>query len=365
MSFWKTVGEVIGYEKENRTNQNVGAIMDAGSAESGVTMIGTKGVGKSAHLAALLIAADRRVIKSRGTENPFTYNIDEGTGNIENSKSAMRAGHFPPKTGKMGLSTVEPCATFQYVHQKFLPGGKPFILSKKIVHTVMADLAGEDLINLIEQVNNCRTLADAERIPADRAITMVCRSNAILLMLKATRVQGLEIELEKEPTDINGMSIYSDANLKRMVQGIVKFKRQNSSFPPLNHVGVVITAWDGLAPVAEHISRITGEPFNPLDTKISKQSLEKFMEAFYPSTYSAITSLGLSNIEYFPSFIELEKVNGKPVSWDPNNPNDFKIKRRDIFDRTGNWQDNVNAVHYSEYWLFKELDWFQNISVAV
>lgn len=362
MPFWDTAKEIVGWESNNQRNQNVGAIMDAGTAESGVTMIGTKGSGKSAFLAATLIAADRRVTKSKGTEYPFTYNIDEGTGDIENSKSAMRAGHFPPKTGKLGISTVEPCATFQYVHQKFLPGGKPFVLSRKIVHSVMADLAGEDLINLIERVNQARTLEDAAKIPADRAITMVCRSNAILLIIKATRAQGLEIELEKEPTDVTGMSMYSDANLKRMVQGICKFKRQNSSFPPLNHVGVVVTAWDGLAPVAEQISRITGTPFNPLDVRISKASLEKFMEAFYPSTYAAITSLGLNNIEYFPSFIELEKVNGKPVSWDPNNPNDFKIKRRDIFDRTANWQDNVNAIHYSEYWSFKVLDWLQALA---
>jgi hypothetical protein len=358
-----TFKELIGWEDKPRY-QNVGEIMDAGATECGVTMIGVKGAGKSAHLASLLIAADRKVTKSRNTEYPFIYNIDEGTGDIENAKSAMRAGHFPPKTGKMGISTVEPCATFQYSHVKYLPGGKIFTLSKKTVRSVMADLAGEDLINLIEQVNRARTLADAERIPSDRAITMVCRSNAILLIIKATRAQGLDIELEKEPTGIDGMSIYSDANMKRMIQGIVRFKRQNSSFPPLTNVGVVVTAWDGLAPVAEQISRITGEPFNPLDTKISADSLDKFMQAFYPSTHAAITSLGLNNIQYFPSFIELEKVNGKPVSWDPNNPNDFKIKRRDIFDRTAGWQDNVNAVHYSEYWLFKELEWFQSLPGA-
>ena len=358
MSFLKD----ILWEKKSG-NQNVGAIMNAGTSEGGITLIGTKGAGKSALLASLLIAADRRVSKSRGTEYPFIYSIDEGTGDIENSKSAMRAGHFPPKTGKMGISTVEPCATFNYKHIKMLPGGIPFKVYDKTVKSVMADLAGEDLINLIERVNKARTLADAERIPSDRAITMVCKSNAILIIAKATRIQGLDgVELEKEPTDETGMSIYSDANMKRMIQGIVKFKSQNSSFPPLNHVGVVITAWDGLAPIAEQISRITGEPFNPLDTKVSAVSLDKFMRAFYPSTHAAITSLGLTDIRYFPSFIELEKVNGKPVSWDPSNPYDYKIKRKDLFDRTQNWEDNANSIYVSEFWLNKILDWFAELA---
>jgi hypothetical protein len=359
---WQTFKDLMGYENTSQP-MKVGELLDAaGNGQNGVTMIGTKGAGKSAHLAGLLVAADRKVSKSRGTEYPFTYVIDEGSGNIEHDKSALRAGHFPPKTGALKMSTVEPAATFQYAHVKYLPGGKPFYLSKRQAKMVIADLAGEDLINLIERVNSARTLQDAARIPADRAINLVCQSRAILLIIKATRAQGLDIELEKEPTDVNGMSIYSDANLKRMVNGIVKFKKQNSNFPSLTHVGVVVTAWDGLAPVAEQISRITGQPFNPLDTKISAESLDKFVQAFYPSTHAAITSLGLNNIRYFPSFFELEYANGKPVSWDTSNPNDFKIKRKDIFDRSSNWEDNVNAVHYSEYWFFKELEWLQELA---
>jgi ABC-type phosphate/phosphonate transport system ATPase subunit len=81
MSFLKD----ILWEKKSG-NQNVGAIMNAGTSEGGITLIGTKGAGKSALLASLLIAADRRVSKSRGTEYPFIYSIDEGTGDIENSK---------------------------------------------------------------------------------------------------------------------------------------------------------------------------------------------------------------------------------------------------------------------------------------
>ncbi|MCK9556394.1 hypothetical protein M0R36_11390, partial [bacterium] len=162
-------------------------------------------------------------------------------------------------------------------------------------------------------------------------------------------------------TGIDGLSIYSDANLARIVKGIVKFKRQNSNSPKLRNLAIVVTAWDGLAPVAKQISQITGQPFDPLDTKLSAECLDKFVYAFYPSTHAAIHSLGLSNIRYFPSFFEVERDSaGNPICWDGGNSP--KIKRPEIFDRGRNWEDNVNTIKSSEFWFFKELDWLQELA---
>jgi len=353
--------DLIGYEPPQQNQKsNMGDLLDIEADKNLLTMIGTMGAGKSAHLGGLLIAADRKVSKSRGTEYPFRYFIDEGSSNIENDKSALRAGHFPPKTGLMKASTVEPAATFEWSHVKYL-AGREITLSKSQAKMSIADMAGEDLVNLIEQVNRTRTLQQASKLNMNKSINLVCNSSALMLIIKATRAQGLEIELEKEPTGIDGLSIYSDANLTRIVKGIVRFKRQNPNSPKLKNLCIVVTAWDGLAPVAKQISQITGQPFDPLDTKMSAEALDKFVYAFYPSTHATIHSLGLSNIRYFPSFFEIERDNkGNPICWDKGSSP--KIKRPEIFDRSRNWEDNVNTIKSSEFWFFKELDWLQELA---
>ena len=129
MSFWKTFKDTIGLE-DNDKNNNAGDLLDVEAGQNRLTMIGTMGAGKSVHLAGLLIAADRKVSKSRGTDHPFRYFIDEGSANIENDKSALRAGHFPPKTGAMKSSSVEPASIFEWSHVKNI-AGKEITLSKR------------------------------------------------------------------------------------------------------------------------------------------------------------------------------------------------------------------------------------------
>jgi len=358
---WNTLKDIIGYENPTPQTQNkMGDLLDIEADKNLLTMIGTMGAGKSAHLAGLLIAADRKVSKSKDTEYPFRYFVDEGSSNIENDKSALRAGHFPPKTGLMKASTVEPAATFEWAHVKML-AGRSVTLSKTQAKMSIADMAGEDLVNLIEKVNRTRTLQQAQQVNMNKSINLVCNSSALMLIIKATRAQGLDIELEPEPTGIDGLSIYSDANLARIVKGIVKFKRQNPNSPKLRNLAIVVTAWDGLAPVAKQISQITGQPFDPLDTKISAECLDRFVYAFYPSTHATIHSLGLSNIRYFPSFFEVERNSkGEPINWEGTQSP--KIKRPEIFNRSRSWEDNVNTVLSSEYWFFKELDWLQELA---
>ena len=358
MSLWQTFKDAIGYEA-GPEQQNVGDLMDGAPSENRITMLGTPGAGKSAHLAGLLIAADRLVAKSQNTNNPFRYYLREGSGNIEHDKSALRAGHFPPKTGLIKQSTIETRVTFEWARVTHL-GASEIPLSKRQLDMPICDLAGEDVIQLIEKVNAARTLGDAAQISHNRVAGLIIQSSGFLLILKATRAQGLEFELEKEPED-EGLSIYSDANMKRMLDGVVRYKKQNKTCPALSKVGIIVTAWDGLAPVAEQISTITGRPWNPLDKDLSQEALDKFMQAFYPSTYAAIKSLHLKNLAYFPSFFEVERDSmGTPICWDGTDSP--KIKKPAIFDPSHSWEDNVNTVLYSEYWFFKELEWLQGFA---
>jgi hypothetical protein len=359
---WQTIKDAIGYEPIGTgQQQNIGDLLDAETGQNRVTMIGTMGAGKSAHLAGLLIAADRKVSKSRGTEFPFRYLIREGSGNIEHDKSALRAGHFPPKTGALKSSAIEPGLIFEWAHTARL-GSREVTLSKKIAKMPIADLAGEDLCQLIEKVSQCRTLQQAAQLQAERVANTIIQSAGLMIIIKATRAQGLGIQLEKEPIGIDGLSMYSDANYKRMIDGIIRYKRQNRNSPQIRGVAIVVTAWDGLDPVAKQIQNITGQQFDPTDTKISQESLDKFVYACFPSTHAAITSLGIKNVIYFPSFFNLEKDSeGHPVCWE-DNPGSPKIKRVDLFDPSGSWEDNANTISNSEFWFFQELDWLQKFA---
>lgn len=361
MSWTQTFKDLIGYEPPQKNSQ-VGNLLDAQTDKNQITMIGTMGAGKSSHIAGLIKTADRKVSTSRDTEYPFRYIIDEGSSNIIHDVSALRNGHFPPKTGASKRSYMEPGVTFEWEHRTFV-GGKAITLSKKRARMPILDLAGEDLVRLIDKVKEARTLdslstLDAEN--AERITNKVNQSAGLMLIIKATRAQGLGFELEKEPCDINGMSIYSDANLARMVNGIIRYKHQHPESPPLRKIFVVITAWDGLAPVAKKISQITGTPFDPLEDRISSESLDKFVYAFFPSTHAAITSLGL-NVQYFPSFFLVERDSkGEPICWDGTaSP---KIKRIDLFDPSRKWEDNANTIYDSEKWFFKELDALQDFA---
>lgn len=358
MGTWR---EILGIESAPKPTANLGDLMDT-EASSGITMVGTMGAGKSAHLAGLLIAADRKVSKSENTDNPFRYYLREGSGNTEHDKSALRDGHFPPKTGALKSSTIQQRITFEWVHKTNF-AGKEFVLSRKQSDMPICDLAGEDLCLLIEKVNSMRTLEQAAQLNANRIINMIVQSSGLMIIIKATRAQGLGIELEKEPVGIDGLSIYGDANMKRMINGVVRFKKQNRDSPPLRGIAVVVTAWDGLAPVAEKISMITGKKFDPTDTKISQESLNKFVYMCYPSTHAALVSLGLNNVRYFPSFFEVERdADNKPICWEGTNSP--KICKPDIFEPGKAFEDNVNSIKSSEYWFFQELEWLQQFAEA-
>lgn len=364
----QTLRDVLGYSS-NPKNQVVGDLVDAEFDQNCVVMIGVMGAGKTAHQAGLIKAADRKVSKSRNTEYPFRYLLDEGGTDIIHDVAALRAGHFPPKTMSLKSTTIKPSATFEWSHVKFL-AGQTIPVWKKQTKMVLLDLAGEDIVLLIDKVKAARTLQQAAALNADRITNTINKATALLIIIKATRAQGLGIELEAEPTGFDGMSIYSDANLARILNKIIKYKKQNPNGPQLRKIAIVVTAWDGLDPVAKQIAQITGEPFDPTDTNLSAESLDKFVYACFPSTHAEIVSLGLKDVRYFPSFFRTEKDDaGNPICWpnpDGSPGKSPKIKRKNIFDTDENqkWEDNVNTICDSEFWFFKELDWLQELAVT-
>lgn len=329
-------------------------------AKNRIALIGTTGAGKSAHVAGLVKSAERRASTTANTTYPFKCLILENQSNIIEDVARLREGRFPPKTPAQQQFAAEAGLLLEWQHTgKVGPFETP--LWTKKVQIPICDLAGEDLSQLINQVQQATNLGQIARDRVGHLLNYVHNADGYIIIIKATRARGLGKVLEEEITSVAGTSKYADANLVRILYSIINHKRSNPS-RPIKGIAVVITAWDGLAPVAKEIEAITGTPFNPLDTNIGQNDLEKFVYACFPSTHAAIKSLGLKNIQYFPSFFEVERNSaGAPVCWE-DEPGSPKIRRADLFDKSRPWQDNANTIIDSEYWFFRELDWLQQFA---
>jgi hypothetical protein len=352
MSWLQTLKDVSGYEKSKQKTAQIGSLLDAPNSNNNITMVGTQGSGKTTYLLMLLLAIDRLVGKT-AADKVFQCLLDEKSSNLEHLKSALRDGHYPPKTKKLVASDVNPALKLRWANRTSVLG-RSIETGDIIANLNVADLAGEDLCLLIEQVTNIRNLQDAEKIANQKIVSIIMNTSAFIFIVKAPRLQGLSpTPLEQEPTNIDGLSIYSDANFKRMLDGIIRYKRLNRNSPPIRSIAFVYTAWDELEPAAEGIQAVTGQPFNPKDETISHDSLNKLTMACLPSTWAAVKSLGIPNIRYFPSWIETEK---DPDTGAP------KIKKVSMFEPGRDWNDNVNSIHYSENWCWKQIEWIKEFA---
>lgn len=354
MSWFQTLKDLSGYEAPQQKNVQVGTLLDAPNSNNNITMIGTQGSGKSTYLAMLLIAADRLVAKTP-PDKVFQCLLDEKSSNLEHHKSALRDGHYPPKTKKLVASDVNPALKLRWANKTTVLG-RTIETGEIIANMNVADLAGEDLCLLIEAVANVTNLQDAAKLAQQKIVNIIMNTSAFIFIVKAPRLQGLSpTPIEAEPTNVDGLSVYSDANFKRMLDGIIRYKRLNKRSPPIRSIAFVYTAWDELAPSAEGIQAVTGQPFNPKDESISYDSLNKLTMACLPSTWAAVRSLGIPNIRFFPSWIDTEK---DPDTGEP------KIKKVGMFEPGRDWNDNVNSIHYSENWCWKQLDWIREYAAG-
>jgi hypothetical protein len=350
----QTLKDISGYESPQPKQAQVGAILDVPNSNNNITMIGTQGSGKSTYLAMLLIAADRLVAKTPA-DKVFQCLLEEKSSNLEHCKSALRDGHYPPKTKKLVSSDVNPALKLRWANLTTV-FGRPITTGEVVANIAAADLAGEDLCQLIEQCSNIRNLGEAEKVASQKIVSIIMNTSAFIFIVKSTRLQGLSpTPIEQEPTSVEGLSVYSDANFKRMLDGIIRYKRLNRRSPPIRSIAFVFTAWDMLAPSAAGIETVTGQSFNPEDETISQECLSKLTMACLPSTWAAVKSLGIPNVVYFPSWIKTEK---DPDTGEP------RIKKVSMFEPGRDWVDNVNSIHYSENFCWKQINWIKEYAAG-
>jgi hypothetical protein len=353
--------DFIGYVPEQKSS-SAPSILDAKVTKKTVVALGTMRAGKTTHFAGLGKTAQYKASESVKAKERFRAIIKEGHTNILDDIAELGSGHFPEATPVRSGTTVKPGFTFEWEEPTFF-GSKWFTVKRQADMPVI-DFAGEQLVQLIHQVRQAKTLEQASAVQGtDQLTSVVNNCSALLPIINAERAEGLPI-FKPEPFEkVKGLSKHPDVNVHRMLSPIIEYKHNNKGYsPPLERIGVVVTACDLLFPIAKTISEFTGRPFDPLNPEISNDSLDMFMKAFFPQTHSLICSLNI-DVQYFPSFFELEKVKGEVQYWDAEKMQP-KIKRGNIFD-SPDWEHNVNRPKFSEYWFNREIEWLKEFATMV
>lgn len=355
----------MGWESK-QDNSKVGAMLNRKVSKKTVVAIGTMRAGKTTHFAGLGATAQFKVNDSNGT---FRFIPREETTNLLDDIAELKAGHFPEATKIVTGTTVKPSFLFEWEDSTLL--GNRFNVIRQADMPII-DYAGEQLVGLQKRIKAARTFEQASAIQGseqiDQLTVTVNQASALLLIINATRAEGLPIFKPEPYQKIPGMSKHPDVNMQRIIGPILELKRLNADFnPPLERIGVVFTACDVLFPIAKTIENFTGRPFDPLNPEISEQSLSDFMKAFFTGTLSLLSSLNVK-VQYFPSYFELEKINGQTQYWNPEEPDEEKrepkIKRGNIFD-SPDWVHNVNRPKYTEYWFNREIEWLKEFATRV
>lgn len=321
-----------------------------------ISLIGTVGAGKSTVVGGVVMTAETMVRDYAKTNNPFFCRVLEGRSEIHQDVSDLREGRFPAKTAAFGEFASEAGLLLEW-ERKITVLGRTRTLTKKLLQVPICDIAGEDLQQTIRQVRMQGALGDYAKSKVRNLISYVRESDGYIITIKSTRAKGLGKQIEQEKD--KKLSRDPDVNLVRLLENLMNYKMTHRS-RPLKGVAVVITAWDRLKPVADRIG------FDILDPDMGQQDLENFVASCFPSTYAAIQSLRVPNVQYFPSFFEVETDENDNVIYWPDNPTSPKIRPRlkDPFQNPSNWWEGIRKVSYSESQFERLILWLKQFAVA-
>ena len=314
-----------------------------------VATIGTIGAGKSTVVAGMVMAAETLV-----ADDPSFYcSVIESTSDIHQDVSSLRDGHFPKKTVPFGTYASEAGLLLEYDRKL---GGIRY--GVKRVQNPVCDIAGEDLAQTIRQVRMAGPIGNVARQAVRNLIAYVRESDAFIITVKATRAKGLfplgrqlETEEPDKPEDQRVLSDDPDVNLVRLLEDLINYKRTHRS-RPIRGVAVVVTAWDRLkqSGVADRIG------FDILNPHVGQQDLQNFVRGCFPAVYAAIKSLRIPNVQYFPSFFELETdEQGNEKRWPDGSP--IIKTRAETAGHPDEWWRDLRKCSYSEDTYIKLDKW--------
>ena len=243
-------------------------------------MLGTIGSGKSTINGLLWLTA-----QTKNCDEPnFRCRILENLSNIRDDASKLRDGHFPPKTIPYN----------NFASEAGLLLSEKSMIGEKTIQVPVCDAAGEDLIRLIQQVVYNNDLSREMFSASRKIVDYVLRSDGYIIALPASRAKlGGGAQLEKEAGD--NLSEDPDVNLSRILETVLAYKEKNKG-NKIKGIAIMITKWDLVEPI---IARKGIDITN-------QQGLKEFMDLYFPDTSTQMKAVGLHNVRFFPSFVELE-----------------------------------------------------------
>lgn len=366
MSFIQKTKKFLQYESAPKYNDK-NSLLDAQVKSKTAVVVGTMRAGKTTHIAALGKVAQYKASDTAGSENRFRVIIDEGATNILDDIAELSCGRFPEATPIRDKPIINQGFKFEWEDPTFF--GNRFNAKYQAVMPVL-DYAGEQLVGLIKQVQAAKTLDQMMAINGgtDQLTTTINNASALIIIINAERAEGLPIFKPEPWQKIPGMSKHPDVNIHRIIFPILSYKHATRHYaPPLEKIFIVITACDLLFPIAKMIAARTSRPFDPVpedgDPAKSNASLNMFMKAFFPQTHSLIASLNV-NVQYFPSYFELEGADRNDIQYWDDVKTQPKIKRGNIFD-TPDWEHNHNRPKFTEYWYNLEIEALKEFATRV
>jgi hypothetical protein len=268
------------------------------------SMLGTVGSGKSTIAGAIVLTSQTLSSDLPG----FTCRVLEGTSNILSDCSNLRRGRFPAKTVPFG----------KYASEAGLLMGWHQIWGDKRVQVPICDIAGEDIQMMIRQYShNMQGIGNAAYSAAMNLVNYVKDSDGFVLAMPASKAlihkDDAQIEAEAESVDFD-----PDVNLARILGEVIDHKERCRG-KPIRGIAVVITKWDMLMPYAQNLG---------MDV-FTEQGLREFMDVCFPSTSQQIKACKLANVQYFPSYIDVERdQDGNVKKWEKDGSPKIMVKDR-------------------------------------
>ena len=331
-------------------------------AKSRVALVGTIGAGKSAVVGGVGVTAETMVRETEHTNNPFYCRVIEGSSEIHQDKSDLRAGHFPKKTQAYTGFASEAGLLLEWEKKLDLGFSKSQTLWHKYLQVPICDLAGEDIEQMIRQVAIKNDIGEYSRQKVRNLIAYMQESDGFIVCLKGTRAQGFkrQLEPEKDPH----VSRDPDVNMVRLLDALLQYKMTNPSSRPIRGVAVVLTACDVLQrELGDEIGFNLLDPKNLQDETL-QNDLKDFIASCFPATYAAIISLRVPNVKFFPSFFEAATDTQGKIQYWPEEPDSPKIKLREVKPFSEDWRHNLRKISYSERMYVELINWLRNFAAS-
>jgi len=292
------------------------------------SMLGTVGSGKTTISALTVLTA--QTLSANMPE--FKCRVLETTSGILEGTSNLRRGRFPPKT----------YANAPYAYESGLLIKWEGRWREKNIHIPICDLAGEDIQLMIQTYKKGMYDPNPSTYGAmSSIINYVKKSDGFILCVPASKAllfTGENESLEKEPGDLVGDP---DVNLYRILSEVISHKEITRG-KPIKGIAVVITKWDLLAPFAVNMGMDLYDP--------TGQGLTRFMDVCFPSTSMLLKNYGLEKVEFFPSYVQVERNDDGTIKTWNDKTDQIKIIRE------------KRLPQYSESSYVKLIEWLKSFA---